>query len=128
MRRLAIAICTSVALLASAANGGVLYTGPMSGSPDRSPVCRIVNMGTKAVKGVRITMFRLPSAMPGVLYAESPAFELAPLGTYVLGQIDPPSGPDHFACEFLFGGSGKTLRGSIAIFGGEGELGSEPAR
>jgi hypothetical protein len=129
MRRFGIAACTLAAFAASAASAGVLLTGPMKGGAGRNPVCRLVNLGTKPVKGVRITAFRTPVAMPGALYAESPVFELDPLQSYVLGQIEPLESPDNFACVFEFAGSGKTLRGSIAVFDGENlEVASEPAR
>jgi hypothetical protein len=128
MRRLGIAICTLVATTAGAANAGVLLTAAAPGTPSRAPVCRLVNLGPRPVKGVQISLFRVPLAMPGSLYAESPVLELAPLQTYALGQAEPLEGADHFACLFEFAGSGKTLRGSLAIIEEGDQVLSEPAR
>ena len=128
MRRLGIATGTLVMGLAASANAGTLLAGPLSGGPTRDPRCRVVNLGTKPAKGVQITIFQTPTSMPGSLYAESPVFELAPLQSYVLGQIDAPESTDHYSCIISFAGSGKLLRGSIAVFQGNDELQSEPAR
>jgi hypothetical protein len=128
MRRLGIATCTLVMGLAASASANTLLAGPISAGAGRDPRCRVVNLGTKPAKGVQIVIFKTPTAMPGSLYAESPVFELAPLQSYVLGQVDPLETPDNYSCIITFAGSGKLLRGSIAVFQGSDELQSEPAR
>ena len=128
MRRFGIATCTLVMGLAATANAGTLLAGPISAGPTRDPRCRVVNLGTKPAKGVQIVIFKTPTAMPGSLYAESPVFELAPLQSYVLGQIEAPGSLDNYSCIISFAGNSKLLRGSIAVFQGSDEIQSESAR